>query len=239
MTSYGQFCPIAKAMEVLDERWTLLVVRELLLGTTRWADLRKGVPRMSPALLSKRLRTLERAGVVQRHSGGGHATYALTPAGQELYAVVQALGMWGLRWIGELGEQDYDPHLLLWDLRRTIPTAAWPAGRTVLAFAFDDVPVRQSCWWLVVSEGEVDVCDADPGYPVAATVRTGLRTLTRIWRGELGWRQALRSGSVVVDGPVAVQRALPRWIGESTLTRAAAAPPAARVPARDVVNSRR
>jgi DNA-binding HxlR family transcriptional regulator len=126
MTTYGQFCPVAKAMEVLDERWTLLVVRELLAGSTRFNELRRGNPKMSPALLAKRLRSLERAGVVRRHETDGHAGYRLTQAGEELRPLVEGLGAWGTRWVGGLGEADLDPHLLMWDMRRTVPVAAWP-----------------------------------------------------------------------------------------------------------------
>src|SRR6266481_3786180 len=106
MSSYGQFCPVAKAMELLDERWTLLVVRELLAGSTHFNELRRGVPKMSPALLSKRLQTLTRAGVVQRRETGGRTSYTLTPSGRELTDVVQALSTWGIRWIHKLGDQD-------------------------------------------------------------------------------------------------------------------------------------
>ena len=121
MSGYGQFCPVAKAMELLDERWTMLVVRELLLGSRHFNDLRRGVPKMSPALLSKRLKSLTRAGVVEREEIDGRTTYSLTECGKELAEVVDALGAWGVRWIGELGEEDLDPHLLMWDMRRTIP----------------------------------------------------------------------------------------------------------------------
>ncbi len=121
MSGYGQFCPVAKSMELLDERWTLLVVRELLAGSTHFNDLRRGVPKMSPALLSKRLKSLTRAGVVERAEIDGRTTYSLTECGKELADVVEALGAWGVRWIGELGEADLDPHLLMWDMRRTIP----------------------------------------------------------------------------------------------------------------------
>ena len=126
MSSYGQFCPVAKAMEVLDERWTLLVVRELLAGSTHFNELRRGNPKMSPALLSKRLRSLERAGVVRRDVEDGRTSYHLTDCGLELRPVVEGLGAWGIRWIGELGEDDLDPHLLLWDIRRTVPVDRWP-----------------------------------------------------------------------------------------------------------------
>jgi DNA-binding HxlR family transcriptional regulator len=228
MSSYGQFCPVAKAMEVLDERWTLLVIRELLLGSTRFNELRRGVPKMSPALLSKRLRSLERAGVVSRSGSGGRTTYALTERGRELEPVVNLLGLWGLRWIGDLGEQDLDPHLLMWDMRRTLPVEAWPRARTVVAFDFDDVPRRDAAWWVVVSSGEVDVCDYDPGFEVAVSVRCSLEALTRIWRGELSWPGAVRAGRVTLDGPEEVRRAVPAWLGQSTLAGALTAAGGAR-----------
>ncbi len=216
MASYGQFCPIAKAMEILDERWTLLVVRELLLGSRHFNDLRRGVPKMSPALLSKRLRSLTRAGIVARELSGSHTTYTLTPCGAELIEVVTALGVWGTRWIGELGEEDLDPHLLMWDMRRTIPVTSWPRARTTVAIRFDDVQ-RAGSWWLVVAGDDADVCDYDPGFDVAITVRTSLTALTRIWRGDVSWDSSLRTGRVVLEGPEQVRRALPAWIGQATL----------------------
>ncbi len=215
MTGYGQFCPISKAMELLDERWTLLVVRELLLGSRHFNDLRRGVPKMSPALLSKRLKSLTRAGVVERTQVDGRTSYSLTQSGQELGEVVDALGRWGTRWIGELGEEDLDPHLLMWDMQRKIPVDSWPRARTTLAFQLDGVASKASRWWLVVADGGADVCDVDPGYDVAGTVETSLRTLTRIWRGDAGWSSALLDGSVSVSGPVDVRRSVPSWIGQS------------------------
>ncbi|MDV3127046.1 helix-turn-helix transcriptional regulator [Mycobacterium sp. 21AC1] len=215
MSSYGQFCPMAKAMELLDERWTLLVIRELLLGSTHFNDLRRGVPRMSPALLSKRLKSLTRACVVDRIEIDGRATYSLTECGQELAGVVTALGAWGARWVGELGDEDLDPHLLMWDIRRTIPIDLWPRSRTTLAFVLDGVAARASRWWLVVAEGQADVCDVDPGYEAAGTVETSLRTLTRIWRGDVGWPHAVLDGSVALSGPAEMRRAIPRLIGQS------------------------
>jgi DNA-binding HxlR family transcriptional regulator len=134
MPSYGQFCPVAKAMELLDERWTVLVVRELLEGSRHFNELRRGVPKMSPALLSKRLQTLTRAGVVERSEVDGRTVYALTQSGRELNDVVQALGVWGVRWMPELGDRDLDPHLLMWDIHRKVPVDAWPRARTALAF---------------------------------------------------------------------------------------------------------
>jgi DNA-binding HxlR family transcriptional regulator len=219
MSEYGQYCPVAKAMEVLDERWTLLVVRELLAGSTRFNELRRGNPRMSPALLSKRLRTLERAGVVRRADAGGHAQYRLTAAGQELRPIVEAMGAWGARWVGGLGEEDLDPHLLFWDMRRTVPVDAWPREPTVVAFRLDGVAPRVARWWIVVRDGEADVCDYDPGLEPTVVVWTPLRTLTRVWRGDLAWPQVLRSGEVRLDGPAEARRRVPTWLGQSEFAK--------------------
>jgi DNA-binding HxlR family transcriptional regulator len=217
MTTYGQFCPVAKAMEVLDERWTLLVVRELLAGSTRFNELRRGVPKMSPALLAKRLRSLERGGVVRRYEVDGHPGYRLTQAGEELRPLVESLGVWGARWVGGLGEADLDPHLLMWDMRRTVPVDAWPRERTVVAFRLDDVPAPVAHWWLVVRDGEVDVCDYDPGFEATVTVSAALRTLVRVWRGDLSWQVALRGEVVSLDGPAEARQELPVWLGQSAL----------------------
>lgn len=226
MTAYGQFCPVAKAMELLDERWTLLVVRELLSGSTRFNELRRGNPKMSPALLSKRLHTLERAGVVRRVERDGRSGYQLTESGEELRPVVEALGAWGMRWIGELGERDLDPHLLFWDMRRTVPVDRWPRGRTVLLFVLDDLPSAVARWWLVVQGDEVDVCDFDPGHEPDATVHTSLRTMVAIWRGDISWAEGLRSSAVVLGGPRHVIARIPEWVGQMNF----AAVPRPRVP---------
>ncbi len=210
--SYGQFCPVAKAMELLDERWTLLVVRELMSGSRHFNDLRRGLPRMSPALLSKRLRTLERAGVLERWEEGNRINYELSPAGRELEPVVEALGSWGTRWVPEIGDEDLDPHLLMWDIHRNIAVAALPEGRTVLQFEFTDAPPESRQWWIVVSAEGIDVCDEDPGFDVRVAVETDLRTLTLVWRGDLTWAAALRSGELALHGPSPARRALPGWL---------------------------
>jgi len=213
MPAYGQFCPVAKAMEVLDQRWTMLVIRELLTGSTRFNELRRGVPKMSPALLSARLKSLQRAGLVERDDHPPTPEYHLTPAGRELSVVVDALSEWGLRWVPELGDEDLDPHLLMFDIHRKIPAADWPAPRTVVAFRFNDVTGKDADWWIVVEGGEVDLCDVDPGYHVSATVHTQLRTLTRIWRGDLPWSSAIRERAVTIEAAPTLRRSLPDLIG--------------------------
>ena len=220
-SSYRQFCPVAKAMELLDERWTLLLVRELMCGSQHFNELRRGLPRMSPALLSKRLHQLTRAGIVRRQAGHGEVRYLLTPAGEELRPVVEALGAWGVRWVGELGDQDLDPKLLMWDMHRNIDHGAVPAGRTVVHFRFPDVAAGLRDWWLVIESGEADVCDEDPGHPVAVTVTASLRRMTEVWLGDLTWPEALRSGAVEVHGPEPLRRAFPGWL---TLSVFAAVP---------------
>jgi DNA-binding HxlR family transcriptional regulator len=212
MGAYGQFCPVAKAMELLDERWTMLVIRELLEGSRTFNALRRGVPRISPALLSARLQRLSRAGVIERYQDGSRVRYALTQAGRELHTVIEAIGRWGIRWIPELGDEDLDPHLLMWDIHRNIDLEAVPLGRSVLRFSFRDVPDAARDWWLVITGDGVDLCDFDPGHPVAATVETDLGTLTRLWRGDLSWQQALHTGGLVLHGPTQARRVVPRWL---------------------------
>ena len=156
--SYHQYCPVSKAMELLDERWTMLLVREMVLGSERFNDLRRGLPRMSPTLLSRRLQQLERAGLVERRVDGKDVRYLLTEAGQELRPVVEAVGMWGIRWIGELGDEDLDPKLLIWDMHRYVDLTAIPPGRTVVQFRFPDAPQGQRDFWIILEREEVDVC---------------------------------------------------------------------------------
>jgi DNA-binding HxlR family transcriptional regulator len=213
--SYYQFCPVSKAMELLDERWTLLVIRELVCGGEHFNELRRGLPRMSPALLSKRLQQLVRAGVVERTVEGSDVRYQLTPAGWELRPVVEALGAWGTRWIGELGDEDLDPKLLLWDMHRNVNHDAVPGGRSVVRFRFPDVQAGLRDWWLVITPGEADVCDTDPGYDVTVTLTSSLRRMVEVWRGDLTWSDAVRSGALEVDGPTAVRRQVPGWFALS------------------------
>ncbi len=213
---YHQFCPVAKAMELLDERWTLLVVRELISGSEQFNQLRRGLPRMSPSLLSRRLVQLERAGLLDRTTDNGAVRYRLTRAGTELRPVVEAIGAWGVRWVGDLGDQDLDPKLLLWDMHRNVATEAVPDGRTVISFHFPDAERGRRDWWLVLSAEETDVCDIDPGFTTELRVRASLRSMIGVWMGDRTWGEAMRTGDLHVDGPEDLRRALPGWFTLST-----------------------
>jgi DNA-binding HxlR family transcriptional regulator len=168
-SSYNQFCPVAMAAEILGARWTLVLLRELVVGSTRFNDLRRGVPRMSPALLSKRLKDLETAGIVARSPVVGEPgvfEYRLTEAGRELKPVVEAIGCWGQRWIDiEASLEKLDPNLLMWDMRRNIDPKPMPQCRNTIQVIFTDLPQTRRNWWLVVEPGqEVDLCSVDPGF---------------------------------------------------------------------------
>lgn len=166
---------------------------------------------MSPALLSKRLRTLTQAGVVERREHGGRVSYVLTDAGAELRPVVEALGQWGTRWVPGLGDADLDPRLVLWDIHRGLDLSAMPGERTVIEFRLDDAAAGAARWWIVVDGAEVDVCDSDPGHEVTVTLESPLRVLVALWRGDIDWAAASRSG-LRIEGPAWARRALPRWM---------------------------
>lgn len=211
MGEYGQFCPVAKATEVLDERWTLLVVRELVAGSVRFNDIHRGVPKMSRTLLSKRLRTLTSEGLVDRHEEDQGPRYELTDAGRDLHTVVEAIGAWGIRWMSSLSEEDLDPALLVWDMHRRVDTAAVPDERTVVELRFPHATPELRDWWLVLTPDRVDVCHDDPGFGIDVRIETPLRTIVRIWRGELGWNDALRAGTLQLHGPPRLRRQVPDW----------------------------
>ena len=219
MARYGQFCPVALASEILTRRWTPLVVRELLSGSMRFNELRRGVPRMSPSLLSKRLDELEKAGIVECRDveAADYHEYHLTSAGEELRPIVEAMGVWGRRWIrGGLTEEELDVDLLMWDLRRRIDVPKTPEGRVVVHFRFEDRPENRRHYWVVVEEdGEVDLCRKDPGYEVDLRVETDVATLTGIWVGDIRLAEALRRRGVKLYGDVGIRRSFPEWLGLS------------------------
>jgi DNA-binding HxlR family transcriptional regulator len=221
MKGYGQFCPVAKACEIVAERWTPLVLRELLCGSMRFNELQRGVPLMSRTLLAQRLRELEDAGVIAstpRAQGRGRE-YRLTSAGKELRPLIDALGRWGQRWATRrLHPDDLDAELLAWDLHRRLNVERLPFRRVVVRFDLRGVPRGQPgrrTWWLILKRPDVDLCLKDPGYEVDLTVGADLAALTRVWLGAERLGDALRARSIVLDGPRELVRAFPGWLGLS------------------------
>ncbi len=217
---YKQFCPVAMAAEVLCTRWTMVLLRELLAGSSRFNDLRRGVPRMSPALLSQRLKELEAAGIVEKVADSGprssHA-YHLTQAGKDLKAVVESVGIWGQRWVdAELTLENLDPSLLMWDMRRNLNASPMPERRCVIEFHYDDLPPEQQSWWLIVEPtGDVDLCSVDPGFEVDLYVATELKPMTSIWMGLSSVKAERRDGKLSVDGDTTLAESMQTWLGLS------------------------
>lgn len=211
---YGQFCPVALASEVLAERWTFLVVRELLAGARRFNEIRRGVPRLSATLLKQRLQKLEAEGIVERgrSSRRSAAGYELTSAGVALKPVIAAVGEWGQRWARDIEAKDLDPGWLVWAMHRRLNTAVMPPGRTVIEIEFVDAPASTRRFWLVHSGGAVDVCIKEPGYEPDVRVATPLRLWAEIWRGLRPLKSALRAGAVRLDARADLRRAFPQWL---------------------------
>ena len=215
---YGQFCPVSMASEILCSRWTTLVVRELLCGATRFNELRRGVPRMSPALLSKRLKELERAGVVRTaRNDSGIAEYHLTEAGADLRPVILGMGSWAQRWVeSQLSLRNLDPSLLMWDMRRNLNPEPLPPRRCTIQFQYPELPHPKQNWWLVVDAGTVDLCGFDPGFEIDLLVTSSLRSMTAIWMGLTVVRKEIEEGRLELDGDPKIAKAMQQWLGLST-----------------------
>ena len=187
MVRYGQYCPIAKALELLGERWTLLIVRELLMGSRRFNDLRRGVPLMAPSVLSERLKSLTEHGLIMRKpmpDAPSHE-YHLTAAVEELRPLIMQLGNWGQRWSrSKMAADDLDASFLMWDIRRCVRIEGLPGERGVILFEFPDAKKGMKYWWLVVQQGDVELCLEDTGHEVDLTINTSLRAMTQIWMGD-------------------------------------------------------
>jgi DNA-binding HxlR family transcriptional regulator len=214
--SYGQFCTVARGAEALCERWTPLVVRELLCGSKRFNELHRGVPRMSTGLLAQRLRHLEDIGVVHRTAVGKVWEYSLTEAGEELRPIIMALGHWGARWIGSrLRDDQLDAGLLMWDVRRFVRIETFPSRPVVIQFKFRDARPGEQQWWLVVEQGVADLCRDDPGRELTLVVDSSVRALTEVWAGDRTPKEVLQSRELRVDGTVQDSQNLWRWLGTS------------------------
>lgn len=226
---YGEFCPVSLAAEVFARRWTPVIIRELLAGSTRFNDLRRGIPNITATVLSRRLDELAVAGIVERSEGDGGTRYLLTPAGQELRTVVEALGVWGRRWLPtEYREEHLDPRLLVWDIHRSIHLDRIPT-RTVIELHFSDAPPKYRAYWLIVEPGGAQVCLTHPGGEVDVRLSSDVRTLTDVWMGNTTLDSALRAGALRLTGAPETCRALPRWLKLNPFARVQPARAPARV----------
>ena len=220
MKTYGQFCPLAQAVQLLCERWTLIVIREFIAGSTRFSELQKGVPLMSPTLLSSRLKQLEKAGVIEISGNSRNHIYQLTDAGRELRPIVELMGAWGHRWArSDLRDSDLDAGLLMWDMRRSVDPSVFPARRIVIQFEYPDAPEGAREWWLVAEDSEVDLCWHNHGYDVDLLIRCPLKVMSKIWICELTFNDAVAGRELVVMGDPALAGKLQAWLRASPLSR--------------------
>ncbi len=213
MATYRQYCPVARATEILAERWSLLIVRNLLWGATTFTAIADGVPHMSRSMLVKRLRELEAHGVITAtpKANGQGSTYTLTPAGRDLATVIGELAAWAERWV-DVETEHTDPGFALWAWCRVqLDHSALPPGRVVVEFRFPDERAGNRQFWLLIDRGEAEVCVVDPGGDPAAHVVASSRAFVDWHRGVLGWNEALRSGLISVTGRRSIVRALPTW----------------------------
>ncbi|CAN5652144.1 winged helix-turn-helix transcriptional regulator [soil metagenome] len=202
-TGYGQYCPITRAVEVLGERWSFLIVRDLILGATRFNDLARGNPGLSRSLLSKRLRQFERAGIIDHVRD----EYLLTPAGKDLEGLIMGLGEWGARWqFDDPRENELDPELLMWWVQDRLDLSILPDRRLVLEFDFVDQRKR---FWIVRDSSGPSVCNSEPAFEIDVCVRTDLTTMYQVWLGKSDLRESLRDGTIEFIGSPAFVRRMP------------------------------
>jgi DNA-binding HxlR family transcriptional regulator len=221
MKGYGQFCPVAKGAEVFTEKWTPLIIRELMCGSNRFNDLKRGNPLISPTILSQRLKSLEEDGVVEKIQAKGRdgTEYYLTEAGRDLGQVVIRLGIWGSKWArSKLTKEDYDPELLMWDMRRRIDTSRFPREKTVLGFMFLDMPSKKRSWWLMIENGDADLCLRDPGFEIDLLFKTTAKTMADIWMGYTPIRKEITNKTLSLTGNPDIKDSLDDWLGYSVFT---------------------
>lgn len=226
MMKYGQFCPIAKATELLGERWTFLIVRELLMGARRFNELQRGLGHISPALLAARLKAFEEEGLIVRRriSGQRGFEYYPTTACEGLLPVLVALGEWGLCWARHrLTIDDLNVDFLMHYLERSIDPSQLPGSETVIQFKFVDL-VDQRDWWLLVREGKVDICVTSPARDVDIFFTTTVRTMHDVWMGDRTVREAVLAGELLIEGDPGLTRRISSWLRQSIFSEAQRAP---------------
>jgi DNA-binding HxlR family transcriptional regulator len=223
---YGQFCPIAKATEILGERWTILILRELLMGGRRFNELQRGLGDISPALLTSRLKSLEEQGIVARRriSGQRGHEYFPTPACEQFLPVIIAIGEWSLSWIRDmLVEDDFDIEFLMFYLERSVDPEKLPGDETVIRFQFTEL-VEQRNWWLLVDRCSVQVCLTAPARDVDVYFTTTVRTMHDVWMGDRSYRDAVNAEDLIIEGEPALTRNISNWLRPSAFASSPRAP---------------
>jgi len=222
---YGQFCPISKAVEILGDKWTLLIVRELLMGGRRYSELQRGLSQISPTILSKRLDSLSRYGLVLKKKIPNQKGYEYFPTKScsELLPIIMSLGEWGIRWAkSNLTEKDYDVELLMLYLQRSIIPENLVGDETVIRFKFTDIKEYPD-WWMVVQDNKVDLCTNDPGKDVDVYFTTTVKTMVDVWMGWNTYRKAISNDELKLVGPKALINNVSTWMEDSVYTDAAPA----------------
>lgn len=225
---YGQFCPIAKASEIIGEKWTILIIRELLMGGSRFNEFQRGLNLISPTILTKRLNFLVENGLVVKKKIPGRMgfEYFPTESCKELLPVIKTLGNWGMRWARDnIVETDYDVELLMLYLQRSVRPDKLAGKENVIRFKFTDIK-EPADWWLVATGHEVDVCNKDPGKEVDIYFTCSVHTMVDIWMGDLPYQKAIREEQLKAVGPPLLTKNLFTWMDASVF---ADLPPAERI----------
>lgn len=213
MPTYGQYCPIAQALDLIGDRWTLLIIRDMLTGTTHFNDLMRGLPGLSRALLAKRLRQLQEAGIIEKSETNDKlrsTEYMLTEAGMELHSVINSLLIWGTTWaFGDPHQEDLDPLLLMWWMKGRVNLAQLPEERITIQFDF--YAPKSDTYWLVLSRDTVEICVTDPGFDLTLRVLANLESFFKVWLGKLNYDTALQNDHIQIDGSPRFKRAFPDW----------------------------
>jgi DNA-binding HxlR family transcriptional regulator len=211
---FGQFCPIAKATEIIGEKWMILILREVLMGSTRFNELQRGLSMISPAVLSKRLSSAVDYGLILKKKLPGQKGYEYLPtkAAKELLPIFIELGNWGMRWTREhLTEKDFDVDFLLLYLQRSIQPENLPGKETTIRFSFTDLE-HQPNWWILVRNDEVDVCTIDPGREVDIYFTCSAKCMSDIWMGETSYKKEIANKNLKLVGPRVLTRNVTDWM---------------------------
>ena len=223
---YGQFCPIAKATEIIGERWTILILRELLMGGRRFNEIQRGLGDISPALLTSRLKALEEQGLVSRRAITGQRghEYFPTAACEALLPVLVSIGEWGLSFARHLlADDDFDIDFLMFYLERSVDPAQLPGDESVIRFRFTDL-TEQRNWWLLVCDNGVEICVTPPARDVDVYFTTTVRTMHDVWMGDRTYRDAVNAGDLIIEGEPALTRNVSRWLRPSVFVASDRAP---------------